>query len=61
MVFIDFTKAFDTVDRATLWKILQKLGFLSHFTNLISALHTGMKASVKLKGELSESFQVTMV
>ena len=58
MVFIDFTKAFDTVDRATLWKILQKLGFPSHFINLISALHTGMKALIKLKEELSESFQV---
>ena len=58
MIFIDFTKAFDTVDRTTLWKMLLKLGFPGHFTNLISALHTGMKASVKLKGELSSQFQV---
>ncbi len=58
MVFIDFTKAFDTVDRPTLWKILRKLGFPGHFTNLISALHTGMKASVKLKGDLSNPFEV---
>ena len=58
LIFIDFTKAFDTVDRKTLWIMLLKLGFPGHFTNLISALHTGMKASVKLKGELSDQFQV---
>lgn len=58
MIFVDFTKAFDTVDRSTLWKLLLKLGFPDHFTNLISALHTGMKASVKLKDELSDPFQV---
>ena len=58
MIFIDFTKSFNTVDRTSLWKMLLKLGFPGHFTNRISALHTGMKASVKLKGELSSQFQV---
>lgn len=58
MVFVDFTKAFDTVDRTTLWKILLKLECPNHFTNLISALHAGVKASVRLKGELSDPFEV---
>jgi hypothetical protein len=58
MIFVDFTKAFDTVDRNTLWKILLKLGFPEHFTKMVSALHTGMKATVKLKGELSDPFDV---
>ena len=58
MVFVDFTKAFDTVNRATLWNILRKLGCPAHFTGLVSALHCGMRASVSMKGELSEPFTV---
>jgi len=60
MFFIDFTKVFDTIDRTiyTLWKMLLKLGFLGHITNLTRDLHTGMRASVKLKDELSSQCQV---
>ena len=58
MVFVDFTKAFDTVNRDALWNILMKLGCPAHFTNLVSALHNGMNASVSMKGELSEPFRV---
>ena len=58
LILVDFTKAFDTVDRTALWKLLLKIGCPNHFTNLISALHTGMKASVNLKGQLSEHFEV---
>ena len=59
MIFVDFTKAFDTVNRTTMWKVLRKLGCPDQFTTLISSLHTGMKASVNLKGELSEPFEIT--
>ena len=27
MILVDFTKAFDTVDRSTLWDVLLKLSF----------------------------------
>ena len=58
MVFVDFTKAFDTVNRVALWAILRKLGCPAHFSQLTSALHCGMSASVCMKWELSESFRV---
>ena len=58
MVFVDFTKAFDTVHRETLWKILQKIGYPDLFVDLIASLHKDMKASVSLKGELSKPFDV---
>lgn len=58
VIFEDFTKAFDVADRKTLWKILLKLGFPTHFTNLVSAQHTDMKATVRLQGKLSNSFGV---
>ena len=34
-VFVDLTKAFDSVNRETLWKILGKLGCPDHFVKLI--------------------------
>ena len=55
-VFVDFTK--DTANRDALWNILRKLGCPAHFTNLVSALHNGMNASVSMKGELLEPFRV---
>ena len=42
--FIDLSKAFDTVNRSTLWKILLKLGCPERFVGLICSLHNGMKA-----------------
>jgi len=59
MIFVDFTKAFDTVNRSTLWMVLRKFGCPDQFTNLIAALHTGMKASVNLEGDFSAPFEIT--
>ena len=58
MIFVDQVKAFHIVNRNALWNILQKLECLAYFVKLISALHTGMKASINLKGELSELFEI---
>jgi len=39
MVFVDFTKAFDTVNRSLLWTILKKIGCPERFVNLVASLH----------------------
>ena len=59
MVFVDFSKAFDTVGRTRLWQLPRKYGCPEKFTTLIEALHTGMMANVSVGGEVSESFSVT--
>ena len=59
MVFVDFSKAFDTVGRTGLWPLLRKYGSPEKFTTMIEALHTGMMANVSVGGEVSESFSVT--
>ena len=59
MVFVDFSKAFDTVGRTGLWQLLKKYGCPEKFTTMIEALHTGMMATVNVGGEVSESFRVT--
>ena len=56
MVFVDFTKAFDTVGRAGLWQLLRKYGCPEKFTTMIEGLHTGMMANVSVGGEVSETF-----
>ena len=59
MVFVDFSKAFDTVGRTGLWQLLRKYGCPEKFTTMIEALHTGMMVNVSVGGEVSESFSVT--
>jgi len=38
MIFVDFIKAFNTVNRLTLWMVLRKLGCPDQFTNLNESL-----------------------
>ena len=59
MVFVDLSKAFDTVGRTRLWQLLRKYGCPEKFITMIAALHTGMMANVSVGGEVSESFSVT--
>ena len=59
MVFVDFSKAFDTVGRTGLWQLLRKYGCPEKFKTMIYTLHTGMMANVSVGGEVSESFSVT--
>lgn len=59
VVFVDFTKAFDTVGRTGLWQLLRKYGCPEKFTRMIESLHTGMTAKIKEAGETSDSFPVS--
>nr|VZI00205.1 unnamed protein product [Spirometra erinaceieuropaei] len=57
--FVDLTKAFDTVNREGLWKIMQKFGCPERFTHMVRQLHDGMMARVTDNGAVSEAFAVT--
>ena len=39
--FVDFTKAFDSLDRSRLWKILRHYGIPSELVDLIRAIYAG--------------------
>ena len=52
MVFVDFSKAFDTVGRTGIWQLLRKYGCREKFTTMIEAIHTGMTANVNVGREV---------
>nr|VZI35290.1 unnamed protein product [Spirometra erinaceieuropaei] len=57
--FVDLTKAFDTVNREGLLKIMQKFGCPERFTQMVRQLHDGIMARVTDNGAVSEAFAVT--
>ena len=45
--FIDYAKAFDSVDHKKLWKILREMGIPDHLTCLLRNLYAGQEATVR--------------
>ena len=45
--FIDYAKAFDSVDHNKLWKILKEMGIPDHLTCLLRNLYAGQEATVR--------------
>ena len=56
--FIDYEKAFDSVDRETLWKIMRHYGIPSKIVELIKEMYDGTSCKVIHDGMLSESFKI---
>ena len=59
MVFIDLTKAFDSVNRQGLWLTLHKIGCPDKFINIIRSFHEGMKGQVNESRVLSDLFGIS--
>ncbi|XP_046862503.1 uncharacterized protein LOC124455960 [Xenia sp. Carnegie-2017] len=57
--FVDLTKAFDTVSRQALWRIMCKVGCPEKFILMVRQFHDGMLARVLVDGDYSEPFPVT--
>ena len=55
-IFVDYEKAFDSVNRAVLWNILRSYGIPEKFINLIKAFYANCEAAVQHNGKLSEWF-----
>ena len=56
--FVDYEKAFDSLDRDTLWKLLKHYGIPEKIITLISNTYDGMTCRVTHAGRLIDSFQV---
>ena len=56
--FIDYAKAFDSVDHHKLWKILKMIGIPDHLTCLLKNLYAGEEATVTNGHGTTDCFQI---
>jgi hypothetical protein len=58
MAFVDLRKAYDSVSRDTLWRILRVYGVHTKLIDLLVGLNMGTQAAVRMGGVVSEWFDV---
>ena len=56
--FIDYAKAFDSVNHNKLWKILKEMGIPDHLTCLLRNLYAGQEVTVRTGHGTTDWFQV---
>ncbi|CAH8462351.1 unnamed protein product [Schistosoma mattheei] len=56
--FIDYEKAFDSVDRTTLWKLFRHYGVPQKIVNIIRNSYGGLNCEIVHGGQLTKSFEV---
>ena len=56
--FIDYTKAFDSVDHNKLWEILQEMEIPDHLTYFLRNLYAGQEATVRTGHGTAGWFQI---
>ena len=56
--FIDYAKAFDSVDHNKLWKILKEMGIPDHLTCLLRNLYASQEATVRTGHGPTDWFQI---
>ena len=57
-VFVDFLKAFDSVDQNVIWRLMHHYGFPPKFINIIQQMYEDATCQVIHEGELMETFSV---
>ena len=57
--YIDLTKAYDSINRWALWKVLQMYAVHPRLIALLQDLHSGTTAAVRLGGRVGPAFEVT--
>ena len=58
MVFVDFEKAFDSINWGMLWKILRHYGIPSKVMRMIQVLYDCFQARVLHDGRMTEPFEM---
>ena len=56
--FIDYAKAFDSVDHNKLWKILKEMGVPDHLTCILRNLYAGQEATIRIGHGKTNWFQI---
>ena len=58
--FVDFTKAFDYINREVIWYKLIKIGVRGKILNVIKSMYQNVKSKVKLNNSLSDGFKCNL-
>ena len=58
LIFVDYEKAFDSIDRETLWKIMKAYGIPDKFIAIVKAFYRNCRVAVLHGGSKSEWFAV---
>ena len=58
IAFVDLRAAFDTVDHASVWKLLKALGTPPKITDLFRQLYADAESSVRINGADSDPFTI---
>lgn len=58
VIFVDLTKALDTVNRSSLWKIIRKFDFPESLIYHVASFHDDMRERVQENSDTSGSFPV---
>ena len=56
--FVDFTEAFDSIDRSVIWNLMHHYGFPSKFIAIIQQLYKSSSCQVIHNGKLTDPFKV---
>ena len=59
VTFIDFKKAFDSINREVMFAVLRHYGIPEPLVNAIGALYNNSKSVVMVDGNISEPFEVS--
>ena len=58
VMFIDYSKAFDSVNHRKLFTIFYEMGFPKHLVALLQSLYVNQKATIRWNGERTEEFEI---
>ena len=58
ILFVDLKKAYDSVSRNPLWRVLEKIGVPSTMLQIIKSFHDGMQAEVRVGASSTDSIEV---
>ena len=58
ILFVDLKKAYNSIPRQLLWKVLEKCGVPPRMLAVVKSFHEGMHAEVRIGSDTTEKFEV---